>query len=152
MTLHSVDQITLQERKLLKLLEAESLNSTGNTSTISSSSSSSSISQQIIPFSSSRGSKGTQTYQHLMTVIKSYTPPLQNEVVGSGIESIKGPLIVIIRHGKTEHNKLGLFTGWEDAPLAAEGMCIALLFIIILYCLISYYTVLYCTVLYCTVL
>ena len=31
------------------------------------------------------------------------------------------PLLVIIRHGKTEHNKLGLFTGWEDAPLAPEG-------------------------------
>jgi 2,3-bisphosphoglycerate-dependent phosphoglycerate mutase len=28
---------------------------------------------------------------------------------------------VIIRHGKTVHNKLGLFTGWEDAPLAMEG-------------------------------
>ena len=119
MIYHSINLITLQERKLLKLLEAESLNSTGNISTTSSSSSS--ISQQIIPFQSSRGSKGTQSYQHLMTVIKSYTPPLQNEVVGSGIESIKGPLIVIIRHGKTEHNKLGLFTGWEDAPLAAEG-------------------------------
>jgi 2,3-bisphosphoglycerate-dependent phosphoglycerate mutase len=31
-------------------------------------------------------------------------------------------VIVIIRHGKTEHNKLGLFTGWEDAPLAREGV------------------------------
>jgi 2,3-bisphosphoglycerate-dependent phosphoglycerate mutase len=31
------------------------------------------------------------------------------------------PILVIMRHGKTEHNKLGLFTGWEDAPLAAEG-------------------------------
>ena len=31
-------------------------------------------------------------------------------------------VIVIIRHGKTEHNKLGLFTGWEDAPLAADGV------------------------------
>jgi len=30
-------------------------------------------------------------------------------------------VVVIIRHGKTEHNKLGLFTGWEDVPLAAEG-------------------------------
>jgi len=30
--------------------------------------------------------------------------------------------VVIIRHGKTEHNKLGLFTGWEDVPLAAEGL------------------------------
>ena len=35
--------------------------------------------------------------------------------------SINRPLLVIIRHGKTEHNKLGLFTGWEDASLAAEG-------------------------------
>jgi len=31
-------------------------------------------------------------------------------------------VIVIIRHGKTEHNKLGLFTGWEDAPLAKDGI------------------------------
>lgn len=30
-------------------------------------------------------------------------------------------VVVIIRHGKTEHNKLGLFTGWEDVPLATEG-------------------------------
>ena len=29
--------------------------------------------------------------------------------------------VVIIRHGKTEHNKLGLFTGWEDVSLATEG-------------------------------
>lgn len=29
--------------------------------------------------------------------------------------------VVIIRHGKTEHNKLGLFTGWEDVALAREG-------------------------------
>ena len=33
----------------------------------------------------------------------------------------KSPYIVIIRHGKTEYNKLGLFTGWEDVPLAEEG-------------------------------
>jgi 2,3-bisphosphoglycerate-dependent phosphoglycerate mutase len=31
-------------------------------------------------------------------------------------------VLVIIRHGKTEHNKLGLFTGWEDAPLAKDGV------------------------------
>lgn len=31
------------------------------------------------------------------------------------------PRIVIIRHGKTEYNKLGIFTGWDDAPLAEEG-------------------------------
>lgn len=34
---------------------------------------------------------------------------------------VKQPLLVIIRHGKTEHNKLGLFTGWEDVQLASEG-------------------------------
>ena len=34
----------------------------------------------------------------------------------------KDSVIVIIRHGRTEHNKLGLFTGWEDAPLALEGI------------------------------
>ena len=42
------------------------------------------------------------------------------------INSLRGPLLVIIRHGKTEHNKLGLFTGWEDAPLAMEGNLITL--------------------------
>eukprot|EP00956_Cyclotella_meneghiniana_P003096 scaffold3780_cov66-Cyclotella_meneghiniana.AAC.8 len=31
-------------------------------------------------------------------------------------------LIVMIRHGKTENNKLGLFTGWDDVPLAQEGV------------------------------
>mmetsp|Transcript_2733 Transcript_2733/g.4968 ORF Transcript_2733/g.4968 Transcript_2733/m.4968 type:complete len:662 (-) Transcript_2733:4412-6397(-) len=34
----------------------------------------------------------------------------------------KDAVVVIIRHGKTEHNKLGLFTGWEDVPLAKEGI------------------------------
>lgn len=56
-----------------------------------------------------------------MTVIKSFDPAAETAELESSISSIKGPLIVIIRHGKTEHNKLGLFTGWEDAPLAAEG-------------------------------
>ena len=31
-------------------------------------------------------------------------------------------VIVIICHGKTEHNKLGLFTGWEDVSLAKDGV------------------------------
>ena len=30
--------------------------------------------------------------------------------------------LVMIRHGRTEYNKLGIFTGWEDAPLAREGV------------------------------
>ena len=41
---------------------------------------------------------------------------------GNPIPVRRDSVIVIIRHGKTEHNKLGLFTGWEDAPLAMEGI------------------------------
>jgi len=37
------------------------------------------------------------------------------------LKNSQNPLLIIIRHGKTEHNKLRLFTGWEDAPLAEEG-------------------------------
>lgn len=33
----------------------------------------------------------------------------------------KDPVVVLIRHGRTPHNKLALFTGWEDPPLAKEG-------------------------------
>jgi 2,3-bisphosphoglycerate-dependent phosphoglycerate mutase len=33
-----------------------------------------------------------------------------------------GPVVVFIRHGRTHHNNLGLFTGWEDPPLASEGI------------------------------
>jgi len=35
----------------------------------------------------------------------------------------RGDGVVMITHtGRTEHNKLGLFTGWEDASLAKEGI------------------------------
>ena len=34
---------------------------------------------------------------------------------------LEDSFIVMIRHGRTEYNKLGIFTGWEDAPLAREG-------------------------------
>jgi len=34
----------------------------------------------------------------------------------------KDPVVVFIRHGRTPHNNLGLFTGWLDAPLAPEGV------------------------------
>jgi len=40
----------------------------------------------------------------------------------SAVGKRQDSVIVIIRHGKTQHNKLGLFTGWEDAPLADEGI------------------------------
>ena len=37
--------------------------------------------------------------------------PTQNDAV-----------VVLIRHGRTPHNNLGLFTGWEDPPLAIDGV------------------------------
>lgn len=33
-----------------------------------------------------------------------------------------GPVVVFIRHGRTPHNNMQLFTGWEDPPLAEEGV------------------------------
>jgi 2,3-bisphosphoglycerate-dependent phosphoglycerate mutase len=51
------------------------------------------------------------------------TIPSASEIPGVGAVPIRqDAVVVIIRHGKTEHNKLGLFTGWEDAPLAKEGV------------------------------
>ena len=34
----------------------------------------------------------------------------------------KDPVVVFVRHGRTPHNNLGLFTGWEDPPLAPDGV------------------------------
>jgi 2,3-bisphosphoglycerate-dependent phosphoglycerate mutase len=51
--------------------------------------------------------------------------PFPSAFIVPGMGSVpirKESVIVIIRHGKTEHNKLGLFTGWEDAPLATDGV------------------------------
>jgi 2,3-bisphosphoglycerate-dependent phosphoglycerate mutase len=49
--------------------------------------------------------------------------PSASLIPGAGAVPIRqDAVVVIIRHGKTEHNKLGLFTGWEDAPLAKEGV------------------------------
>ncbi|KAL7553973.1 hypothetical protein ACHAWF_018675 [Thalassiosira exigua] len=50
--------------------------------------------------------------------------PANTAVPGLGPVPVKkdSSLIVMIRHGKTENNKLGLFTGWEDVPLAADGV------------------------------
>jgi hypothetical protein len=49
-----------------------------------------------------------------------YASSNATNVILSPKDISKGPVLVIIRHGKTEHNKLGLFTGWEDATLAPE--------------------------------
>mmetsp|Transcript_1226 Transcript_1226/g.1793 ORF Transcript_1226/g.1793 Transcript_1226/m.1793 type:complete len:895 (-) Transcript_1226:143-2827(-) len=61
------------------------------------------------------------------TMITNYpclTPlPTSSVIPGMGYVPVRrDSVIVIIRHGKTEHNKLGLFTGWEDAPLAKDGI------------------------------
>lgn len=60
----------------------------------------------------------------LVTSNPCQTPlPSNSYIPGMGQTPIrKDATIVIIRHGKTEHNKLGLFTGWEDAPLAKDGV------------------------------
>jgi len=34
----------------------------------------------------------------------------------------KDPVVVLVRHGRTTHNMFGLFTGWEDPPLAEDGI------------------------------
>lgn len=34
----------------------------------------------------------------------------------------KDSVVVFIRHGRTPHNNMGLFTGWEDPPLAPDGV------------------------------
>mmetsp|Transcript_18768 Transcript_18768/g.34879 ORF Transcript_18768/g.34879 Transcript_18768/m.34879 type:complete len:473 (+) Transcript_18768:271-1689(+) len=34
----------------------------------------------------------------------------------------KDPVVVFVRHGRTPHNNLGLFTGWADPPLAPDGV------------------------------
>lgn len=40
-----------------------------------------------------------------------------------GVPVGKGnPLVVLVRHGRTPHNDLGLFTGWEDPPLTEGGV------------------------------
>ena len=45
----------------------------------------------------------------------------KDNVQTAQMEMSQDTQLVIIRHGKTEYNKLGLFTGWDDAPLAQEG-------------------------------
>lgn len=50
-------------------------------------------------------------------------PELTSSSSGVGSMFEKGvPCVVLIRHGRTPHNNLGLFTGWEDPPLAEGGV------------------------------
>jgi Histidine phosphatase superfamily (branch 1) len=57
------------------------------------------------------------------TVVAGETTPVRRSPppTPEDTQLLREPLLVIIRHGKTEHNKLGLFTGWEDAPLHYDG-------------------------------
>jgi hypothetical protein len=45
---------------------------------------------------------------------------------GKGVPIRRDSVIVIIRHGKTEHNKLGLFTGWVSG-ISKVLLCVVLL-------------------------
>jgi hypothetical protein len=47
--------------------------------------------------------------------------PHPRRLPGGGGVPRDEPVVVIIRHGKTEYNKLGIFTGWDDVALANEG-------------------------------
>jgi 2,3-bisphosphoglycerate-dependent phosphoglycerate mutase len=37
-------------------------------------------------------------------------------------DKMDGAVVVLIRHGRTPHNNFGLFTGWQDPPLADGGV------------------------------
>jgi len=48
---------------------------------------------------------------------------LQGVVPNIGqVDVEKDPVVVFVRHGRTPHNLLALFTGWEDPPLAESGV------------------------------
>jgi 2,3-bisphosphoglycerate-dependent phosphoglycerate mutase len=47
--------------------------------------------------------------------------PLENSLQAKK-ETMEGPFVVLVRHGRTRHNNMQLFTGWEDPPLAVEGV------------------------------
>lgn len=68
----------------------------------------------------SHDSKSLKSDDHRISAIPTQdTQPDPNPVISDEYEStIEGPYLIFIRHGQTEYNKLGIFTGWDDAPLA----------------------------------
>jgi len=64
----------------------------------------------------------TDSFEDQEAIPTFFAQPCVTPVPNSAVEKRQDSVIVIIRHGKTQHNKLGLFTGWEDAPLADEGI------------------------------
>lgn len=68
-----------------------------------------------------KSSKSNTTYDKGFPNLVALPP----EVVVPGIgkyQKPNEPVVVLIRHGRTPHNNLGLFTGWEDCPLAEDGI------------------------------
>lgn len=58
-----------------------------------------------------------------VNVVSIPSPMINNSGFGMSSMFKEGePFVVLIRHGRTPHNNLGLFTGWEDPPLAEGGV------------------------------
>eukprot|EP00978_Attheya_sp_CCMP212_P007475 scaffold17324_cov53-Attheya_sp.AAC.3 len=69
--------------------------------------------------------KEIKTKKEINTTESSTVTKKSNIVVphiGPQIDVKKDPVVVLIRHGRTPHNQLALFTGWEDPPLAVDGV------------------------------
>jgi bisphosphoglycerate-dependent phosphoglycerate mutase family 1 len=67
----------------------------------------------------------TKPFTNLISTNQPCVKSIPSTSLIPGVDAVpirQDAVVVIIRHGKTEHNKLGLFTGWEDAPLAKEGV------------------------------
>ena len=93
------------------------------------------ISQVLSKLSEERAnleSHSNETVVDAPVAIKSNVTILVDESTDAGTKTraitkkykktkLDGPFVIFIRHGKTEYNKLGIFTGWDDAPLADEG-------------------------------
>lgn len=72
----------------------------------------------------SRNSEGLETYdeeEERFEEMTNSTKPNEDVSVNFNEAGPNDPVVVFIRHGRTPHNKLALFTGWEDPPLAIEG-------------------------------
>lgn len=51
--------------------------------------------------------------------IEALEPVVPNVGIALGKDD---PVVVFVRHGTTPHNQLALFTGWENPPLAEQGV------------------------------
>ncbi|KAG7342738.1 phosphoglyceromutase [Nitzschia inconspicua] len=63
-------------------------------------------------------------FEDRLSPFLSWTPASVSPVSENKRPALKesDPVVVFIRHGRTAHNNLGLFTGWEDPPLAPDGI------------------------------